>query len=87
MSGNTPEWETRIRNALGDTTGDDAPLTAAIGIEIVRAIRETTEVPVPEEIIEALIPVSITELERLADRNPAQSDLFEALIAVRKATP
>jgi hypothetical protein len=89
MSGDTttdPErWEVHIKDALaGSREGDAAGVIAAVGIEIVRAIRESGQAPVPDEIIEALVPVSSAELEAMGKRNPAQAEFFAAMAAVRR---
>jgi hypothetical protein len=99
MSGNQqPEWEVAIRranNAHSANRGYGTPnQTAAvlveltdtleeIGVQIVRAIREVSEVPVPFEVLEALIPVSSDELKALAARNPAQADFLLAMAQLR----
>lgn len=100
MSGDqTPAWETAIRranNAHNVYHGYSTPnATAAVlvqltntleevGVQIVRAIRESTEVPVPYDVLEALVPISADELEGLARRNPAQAEFFHTMAQLRR---
>lgn len=100
MSGNQqPEWEAAIRRANNArnvyhsystpnaTAAVLAELTGTleeVGVQIVRAIREVSEVPVPFEVLEALIPVTAEELESLARRAPAQADFLRSMAAVRR---
>ena len=87
MSTETPDYEGRIRAALRHSqVGDPSEVIAAVGIEIVRAIRESYIVPLPDEVLEALMPVDPDKLEQVAVTAPDLDtrEFLRAMAAIRR---
>lgn len=87
-----PDWEDNIRHAGVSASGYHADPdqmlvdTLKAGLtEVVRAIRDQTpEVPVPDEILNALLPVTGPEIRALARTHPLHADWLEGLAVIRE---